>query len=75
MQIVPEERCDVVKKNLNPVTTCHIYSVQKGKLKVILFKILSGIICGLWFMISQCVIRFRYNFQSAITGRKYVVHR
>ena len=34
MQIVPEERCDVVKKSLNPVTTCHVFSVQKGKLKV-----------------------------------------
>ena len=44
VQIVPEERCDVVKKNMNPVTTCHIYSVQKGKLKVILFNILSDIV-------------------------------
>ena len=46
MQIVPEERCDVVKKKLNSVTTCHIYSVQKGKLKVILFNIPSDVVSG-----------------------------
>ncbi len=32
--VIPEERCDAVKSMLDPVTSCHVYSVQKGKLKV-----------------------------------------
>ena len=32
--MIPEERCDAVKSTLDPVTSCHVYSVQKGKLKV-----------------------------------------
>ena len=34
VQIVPEEKLESFKATLEFVTSCHIYSVQKAKLKV-----------------------------------------
>ena len=34
VQLVPEELLEVAKSKYHGVTSCHIYSVQKAKLKV-----------------------------------------
>ena len=41
VQIVPDDKLEAFKTSLDSVTSCHIYSVQKSKLKVRLFLVIS----------------------------------